>query len=200
VEANQDLAYALGPLNREQDSSFSRFSRLANDQRRREFVEGLVPRPAPQGSVDARQFEAFTRAFVEAVAASLQAMAQTPGSRPSGLSQRSPLAQRSSPSGVSSPGHTVTSPADPAAPQGGLPPSQQAASSGSATARATHGSDPPNADGLSEQGPGVVNDVEEPPMTATPSFCLAPYMPKPSRTVCETPEPACIASNQAAND
>uniref|UniRef100_A0A0G4F931 Uncharacterized protein n=1 Tax=Chromera velia CCMP2878 TaxID=1169474 RepID=A0A0G4F931_9ALVE len=201
VMANQDLAFALGPLNEKLDSSFTGFTGLADDQRRREFVEGLFPRPAPQGSVDARRLDAVTRALEEVVAG-LQAMAQTPSSRPSGQSQRSPLAQRSSPSGVSSPGHTVASPADPTAPQtqGGVPPSQHTASSGGATARATLGSGPPNADGLSEQGPGVVNDVEEPPMTATPSFCLAPYMPKPSRTVCETPEPACIASNQAAND
>uniref|UniRef100_A0A0G4IFS4 Uncharacterized protein n=1 Tax=Chromera velia CCMP2878 TaxID=1169474 RepID=A0A0G4IFS4_9ALVE len=48
VMANQDLAFALGPLNEKLDSSFTGFTGLADDQRRREFVEGLFPRPAPQ--------------------------------------------------------------------------------------------------------------------------------------------------------
>jgi len=49
VIANQGLRYALGPLNREPHSSFSGFSQIPDDEGKREFVEGLFPRQAPQG-------------------------------------------------------------------------------------------------------------------------------------------------------
>uniref|UniRef100_A0A0G4HYV1 Uncharacterized protein n=1 Tax=Chromera velia CCMP2878 TaxID=1169474 RepID=A0A0G4HYV1_9ALVE len=68
VMANQDLAFALGPLNREPDSSFTGFTGLADDQRRREFVEGLFPRPAPQGFPDQQQLDTFVEQVVARLA------------------------------------------------------------------------------------------------------------------------------------